>query len=345
MTGLTTTATPAAPALPETDRLAGRRSRRELRWWREVLLIGAWYGGYEGVRAASPTQVGAAHRHAERLFGFERWAHLDPERTLNRLVSGSSHLGVLAGCYYAILHFAVTVIALVWLYRRHRALYQHARTVLVTASTASLLVFWFYPVAPPRLAMHGLEDTVVTHNVLGAGHAASTGTFVDLYAALPSLHVGWAFWVAAAIVRAHGTARYRHLAWLYPMTTALVVLTTANHYLVDAAAGVTVIALAELAYLRRARRRASVDLRDRTVHAVVPEETIDERHQPHRSAAAGHPATTCPRQGAGLAGDDARGPGRLRHRTEPQTLVPPRPGDHRATGSRRHRAVAGGGPA
>jgi PAP2 superfamily len=187
-------------------------------------------------------------------------------------VSGSSELGVLAGCYYAILHFAVTIIALVWLYRRHRALYRHARTVLITASTASLLVFWFYPVAPPRLAMHGLEDTVVTHNVLGAGHAASTGTFVDLYAALPSLHVGWAFWVAATIVRAHATARYRHLAWLYPMTTALVVLATANHYLVDAAAGVTVIALAELAHLRRARPRASVDHRDRTIHTVVPKE-------------------------------------------------------------------------
>jgi PAP2 superfamily len=270
MTGLTTTATPAAPVLSETDRLAGGRSRRQLRWWREVLLIGAWYGGYEGVRAASPTQVGAAHRHAERLLGFERWAHLDPERTLNRLVSGSSELGVLAGCYYAILHFAVTIIALVWLYRRHRALYRQARTVLVTASTASLLVFWFYPVAPPRLAMHGLEDTVVTHNVLGAGHAASTGTFVDLYAALPSLHVGWAFWVAATIVRAHATARYRHLAWLYPMTTALVVLATANHYLVDAAAGVTVIALAELAHLRRARPRASVDHRDRTSTPSYP---------------------------------------------------------------------------
>jgi hypothetical protein len=309
-----------------------------------VLLIGAWYGGYEGVRAASPTRVGGAHRHAERLLGFERWAHLDPERALNRLLSGSPHLGVLAGCYYATLHFAVTVIALVWLYRRHRALYQHARTVLITASAASLLVFWFYPVAPPRLAMPGLDDTVVTHNVLGAGHAASAGTFVDLYAALPSLHVGWAFWVAAVIVRAHATSRFRHVAWLYPMTTALVVLATANHYLIDAAAGVTVIALAELAYLGRARCRASADRRDRTVHTVAPEETSDERHQRHRPATAGHPATTCPRQGAGLVGDDARGTGRLRRRTEPQALVPRRPGHHGASGSRRHRAVAGGGP-
>jgi len=256
MTGLTTAARPGAPTLPEPDRPAGGRSRREPRWRREVLLIGAWYGGYEGVRAASPAKVGAAHRHAERLLGVERWAHLDPERALNRLASGSSHLGMLASGYYATLHFAVTVVVLVWLYRRHRALYQHARTVLVTASAASLLVFWFYPVAPPRLAMPGLDDIVVRHNVLGAGHAASTGGFVDLYAALPSLHVGWAFWVAAAIVRARATSRFRHVAWLYPVTTALVVLATANHYLVDAAGGVAVIALAELAVLGLARRRA-----------------------------------------------------------------------------------------
>ena len=190
MTGLTATATPAAPTPSGTNRPAAGSSGRRLRWWREVLLIGAWYVGYEGVRAVSPTQVGAAHRHAERLLRFERWVHLDPERGLNRLLSGSSRLGLLAAGYYAILHFGVTLVALVWLYRRHRPLYQHARTVLISASTAALLVFWFYPVAPPRLAMPGLQDTVVTHDVLGAGHAASTGTFVDLYAALPSLHVG-----------------------------------------------------------------------------------------------------------------------------------------------------------
>jgi hypothetical protein len=239
-------------------RRAGR-SWRQLRWWREVLLVGAWYGGYEGVRAASPQQVGAAHLHANALVGAERWAHLDPERGLNHLVSHSSGLSVFAGYYYATLHFAVTVLVLVWLYWRRRALYRHARTVLITASAVSLLVFWFFPVAPPRLALRGLDDIVVTHNVLGAGHAASSGTFVDLYAAVPSLHVGWALWCAAAITRACAASRYRHLAWLYPLTTALVVLATANHYLIDAAAGVTVVVLAELACRAlagyRARRR------------------------------------------------------------------------------------------
>lgn len=258
MTALTTKPPPARlpspPAVPPTRGGAVRR----LRWWYEVLLVGAWYVGYELVRAASPKQVGAAYQHADQLLGFERWAHLDPERTLNRLASGSSDLGALAGYYYGTLHFAVTPLVLIWLYWRHRALYRRARTVLIGASAGSLLIFWFYPVAPPRLAMPGMDDVVATHNVLGAAHAASTGTFVDLYAALPSLHVGWAFWVALAVLRS-GASALRHLAWLYPLATTLVVLATANHYLLDAVAGVAAIAVAELAYLLLARYRAALD--------------------------------------------------------------------------------------
>lgn len=250
--------TVSPPGRPGTD--AGKS--RLLRWWRELLLVAAWYVGYEAVRAASPAQAGAARTHAHQLIGIERWAHLDPERLLNHAASGSSWLGVLSGYYYASLHFAVTLIVLIWLYWRHRPLYRRARSVLIGASAASLLVFWFYPVAPPRFAMYGLHDIVATHNVFGARHAATSGTFVDLYAALPSLHVGWAFWVAAVIVRACAQGGVRHLAWLYPVATTLIVLATGNHYFVDAVAGVSVVALSGLAqrllssHRRRSRTRA-----------------------------------------------------------------------------------------
>lgn len=243
-----------APTIqPSTRRVSPSRrpspavaARSSLRWWCELLFVAAWYLGYETVRAASPTHADAARTHAHQLISIERWAHLNPERTLNGIVSGSGWLSVLSGYYYATLHFAVTPVVLIWLYRRHRSLYRRARTVLMGASAASLLMFWFYPVAPPRFAMHGLDDVVATHNVFGAGHAATSGPFIDLYAALPSLHVGWAFWVAAVIVSARGQSRLRHLAWLYPVATTLVVLATGNHYLIDAAAGATAIALAGL---------------------------------------------------------------------------------------------------
>ena len=61
------------------------------------------------------------------------------------------------------------------------------------------------------------------------------------YAALPSLHVGWALWVALQ-VRANTSRRVlRRWAWTYPALITVVVMATANHYLLDAVAGAAVV--------------------------------------------------------------------------------------------------------
>jgi PAP2 superfamily protein len=69
---------------------------------------------------------------------------------------------------------------------------------------------------------------------------------------MPSLHVAWAAWCAAALVAAT-RSRWRHLAWLYPAATTFVVLATANHFLADAATGLAVTALGLLAARVRTR--------------------------------------------------------------------------------------------
>ncbi len=63
---------------------------------------------------------------------------------------------------------------------------------------------------------------------------------------MPSLHVAWAAWCAVAIVAA-ARGRWRHLAWLYPAATTFVVLATASHFVLDAAAGLAVTVLGLLA--------------------------------------------------------------------------------------------------
>ena len=65
---------------------------------------------------------------------------------------------------------------------------------------------------------------------------------MNLYAAMPSLHVAWAAWCAVAVITAT-RSRWRHLAWLYPWATVLVVLASANHFLLDAAGGLAVLGL------------------------------------------------------------------------------------------------------
>jgi len=59
---------------------------------------------------------------------------------------------------------------------------------------------------------------------------------------MPGLHVAWATRCAVAVITATHS-RWRHLAWLYPTATVLVVLASANHFLLDAAGGLAVLGL------------------------------------------------------------------------------------------------------
>jgi hypothetical protein len=221
-----------------------RLSWRRLPWWLELATIAAGYVAYEVLRALSPTRVAAATSNAFSVLRVERWAHIDIELHLNRMLTAHPDLGSVAILYYGILHFVITPVVLVYLWWRHPVDYPRLRSALVLMSVAALLVFWTWPVATPRFALPGATDTLITRNLLGAGNAHGVSGLVDAYAAMPSLHVGWALWCAGAVVVTTRSV-WHHLAWLYPIATTLVVLGTANHYLLDAVAG-AVLALGML---------------------------------------------------------------------------------------------------
>jgi hypothetical protein len=137
------------------------------------------------------------------------------------------------------------------------------RNALVALSVVALAVYWQYPVAPPRLTVSGLTDTLVTNDILGARHVHEG--LVNLYAAMPSLHVAWSLWCAAAIVLALRSP-WRHLAWLYPTWTTFVIVATANHYFLDAAAGALFTAVALSVVTARSRRSAGSPASSTTGH-------------------------------------------------------------------------------
>ena len=63
------------------------------------------------------------------------------------------------------------------------------------------------------------------------------------FAAMPSLHLAWAVWSAMFAARLIRRRSLRSVAYTYPVVTTIVVMATANHYLLDAVAG-AVLALA-----------------------------------------------------------------------------------------------------
>ena len=150
------------------------------------------------------------------------------------------------GYYYGLLNFIITPLVLAWLCLRRPAAFGPLRSALVLSTTAANLVFWTWPAAPPRFAVPGMTDVLDRYHILGSGDPHGPDSLVNLYAAMPSLHVAWAAWCAAAVVIAT-RGRWRHLAWLYPAATTFVVLASANHFVLDVAAGLAVMALGLLA--------------------------------------------------------------------------------------------------
>jgi hypothetical protein len=227
------------------------------RWWVEVLTIGWLLWVYDAITNLAPLRLNAALAHAGDVLGLEGTLHIDPERALDRWLAGHHTLGLAISDYYDNAHFVVTLSLLGWLWWRRADLYRPLRNSLVLVNLLAVLVFWLYPVAPPRM-LAGFTDVVASTHAIGSWHSGALASQANQLAAMPSLHIAWAVWCTVALWRLSGRAWVRALAVLYPCLTAVAVLATGNHFVLDVLAGALVMAIAlglvELASRRRTGR-------------------------------------------------------------------------------------------
>jgi PAP2 superfamily len=208
----------------------------------EMSTVLVLYASYEAARGLVTGHRNVALRHAHTIAALERKLHLFVEPNLQHAARGVPDLLTVFGAAYLTLHLGVSASVLLWLHRSHPAAYPRVRTTLLLASATALLGFVVFPTAPPRMAHLGVLDTV------SSGHVnLNHGLISQLYnpfAAVPSMHIGYALVVSAVLVRC-GRARLIRLAGMtYPLLVLLVVVATGNHFLFDAAAGALVAAAA-----------------------------------------------------------------------------------------------------
>ncbi|MGW8357094.1 phosphatase PAP2 family protein [Streptomyces wedmorensis] len=218
------------------------------RWWAELSLIAVVYAAYTGGRLLVRGDEAAAVENGLAILRMEETLGIDAEHPLNRLFTDVPALGIPADFAYASLHYLVTPAILVWLFRRRPAHYRAARTWLMVSTLLGLVGFTLLPTCPPRLLdpVYGFTDTMAHFSAYGwwGGEASAPrglGGMTNQYAAMPSLHVGWALWCGVMLWRYGRTPLAKALGVAYPLVTALVVMGTANHYLLDAVAGVAVM--------------------------------------------------------------------------------------------------------
>ncbi|WP_329415362.1 phosphatase PAP2 family protein [Streptomyces sp. NBC_00704] len=222
---------------------------------RELLLVAGLFLVYKLGRQLVAGHTGEAFRDAHDVWRLERWLRLPDEGTVQSLLLHGDGLAQVANTYYATVHFPATLAFLVWLYLRRPAHYLWARRALTAVTAAALALHLAFPLAPPRmLAATGLVDTARVYGPSVYG-PPQTDQLSNQFAAMPSLHFGWALMVAIGLIAATRSRR-RWLWLLHPLLTLLVIVGTANHYWLDAVAAGVLLGAA-LALIRAPRRTAA----------------------------------------------------------------------------------------
>jgi PAP2 superfamily len=245
---VSTAAQRSAAQAPPARRFTGLLPPRMLHWrrpvwWQEVAIIALGYWLYTMGRNGVPEQESIARRHGNSVQHLQDRLHLNFELSVNHFVAAREWLAQGMDYYYATLHFIVTIGVLVWLFVRRPHVYRGARTVIFVTSLLGLLGFYLYPLAPPRLlSQYDYIDTVVVFHTWGSLADPQIAEHSNQFAAMPSLHIAWAMWAGITIFQCAKPMWVRLLGLLYPWLTLLVIVGTANHFIIDAVGGAIVVA-------------------------------------------------------------------------------------------------------
>jgi PAP2 superfamily protein len=223
------------------DRPGGRR---------EVVLGVASYAVALAVRAVVTRPAGRrrAARNARRVAALERRLGIDVEPALQRLVLPRRRLLATLNVTYVAANIALTFGWLGLMWRRREPRYRELRTAVAGSMAVAQAAFLVFPCSPPRSLPH-FVDTIFEVS----GFDLDGRWVARLYnplAAMPSLHMTWAVVTAAGIAGCGRHPAARAAAVAYPPAVAGTVLVTANHFLLDVAAG-SALGAAALAAARR----------------------------------------------------------------------------------------------
>ena len=202
---------------------------------RELTLIASLYTLWQLAHFLPLAHDQGAIGRARQIVSFERWLHLPTELSLQHLVLRNDWVGRATSLYYGTVHVPALVAFIVWLYVRHRNEYPRWRNALVIVTGFSLLIR-FVRVAPPRfLTDLGYIDLSERY---GPSVYGPVGTGIsDQFAAMPSIHVGWAAVVGVGVL-ATTTSRWRWVVALHLPLTILVVSASGHHWWMDGAVAI-----------------------------------------------------------------------------------------------------------
>ncbi len=192
---------------------------------------------YQLSRAFVVGDAGDAVRNAWEIIDIEKASGLFFETSVQRWMLDNLHLTQFLNHFYVWAHLPVTAAFFVWLYRTRREAYPFVRNAFFVANGVALAVFVVYPVAPPRLmTSEGFIDTLSIISGIDL-YAGNLSGWFNPFAAVPSMHFAYALMIGVVAAMLLRRWPMKLLVLTYPLLVFVAIVGTANHYVLDAAAG------------------------------------------------------------------------------------------------------------
>ena len=214
--------------------------------WQIVLFCGPIGSTGWSADRSSPSPRPRSITRGE-IVDVERALHVFFEPAVQRWALGTGWVDDVGAWMYINTHFVVTTCTLAFIYLFRNEHFYFVRNMFMVAMGLALVGYVLYPdgaaadagragVRRLGLGLHGRAPPTPRSTLL-----------FNPYAAVPSMHVGFALMLAVPMIRIARRRWIKALWIVYPPVVTAVVVVTANHWVVDAAAGAAVAAVSAFA--------------------------------------------------------------------------------------------------
>lgn len=217
----------------------------------EVVLIVGAYIVYEFIgKYGVPNVEVVAFENAARVISWESSMGFFWEQQWQQWALQNFHAAIIFGNWiYTFGYWPVIFTIALYLYVKDRSKYVYYRNIILVSFVFALIVFSILPTAPPRFLPpeFGFIDTLQIYGP-SLYTARDSLVYYNLFAAMPSLHIGWTLLISVMFIRSSVFIWLKAFGVLYPILTFIGIIITANHYIIDAAGGFGVMIASYLVY-------------------------------------------------------------------------------------------------
>ena len=228
-----------------------------------VVIVGAYFVYQVIGKFGIPNVETVAYENAFKIISFESAVGLFWEqRWQGWALENARAVIIFLNGVYTFGYWPIIFTTAIVMYIRDRRSYFYYRNIILVSFFLALIVFATLPLAPPRfLPEYGFVNTIELFgpSIYGSRDMAP---YYNLFAAMPSLHIGWTLLVGVYLFRRTKYLWLKAFGVMYPTVTFFAITLTGNHYIIDALGGVGVIIASFLLYegILRIKPRLSLGL-------------------------------------------------------------------------------------